>query len=42
MSAIYWSRLSKVYFAADREDAAKANFDDSFIYQELPLSPESR
>lgn len=38
--AIYWARLAKVYFACSRYDAAAANFDDSFIYDEI-LVPSS-
>jgi guanine deaminase len=37
LGAIYWSRPDKVYFAATREDAARAGFDDHLIYQELCL-----
>ena len=36
LSAIYWSRLDKVYYANTREDAKKIDFDDSFIYLEIP------
>ena len=32
----------KVYYASTRADAAKAGFDDSFIYDELALPLESR
>lgn len=35
LSAIYWSRISVLYFAATKEDAAKADFDDAFIYTEI-------
>ena len=35
LGAIYWARLSRLYFAGTAEDAAKAGFDDSFIYAEL-------
>ncbi len=35
MGALYWARPSKVYFANTREDAAKAGFDDSMIYEEI-------
>jgi tRNA(Arg) A34 adenosine deaminase TadA len=35
LSAIYWSRISKVYFANTRNDAQKIDFDDSFIYSEF-------
>ena len=37
MGAIYWARPERVYYAADRQDAARAGFDDSFIYEELDL-----
>jgi len=42
LGAIYWARLSRVFFAAYHRDAAKANFDDSFIYSELDKTPEDR
>jgi guanine deaminase len=42
LGAIYWARLEKVYFACNRKDAANAGFDDSFIYDEIPLPPEKR
>jgi guanine deaminase len=35
LSAIYWSRIDKIYFASLAEDAARAGFDDSAIYQEI-------
>jgi tRNA(Arg) A34 adenosine deaminase TadA len=36
LSAIYWARLSRIYFACTREDAAAAGFDDEWLYQEIP------
>ena len=36
LGAIYWARPDRIYFANSREDAAKAGFDDLFIYDELP------
>lgn len=42
LGAIYWARPDRVYFAATRNDAAEAGFDDEFIYNELDLSPENR
>ncbi len=42
MGAIYWARLSKLYYAATRDDAAAAGFDDSFIYAQLAVPIESR
>ena len=35
LSAIYWARINKVYYANTRSDAQKIDFDDSFIYSEL-------
>ena len=35
LSAIYWSRIDKVYYANTRDDAQKIDFDDSLIYSEL-------
>ncbi|MCW9048076.1 MAG: nucleoside deaminase [Gammaproteobacteria bacterium] len=43
MSAIYWAHIPKLIFAATAHDAAKAGFDDQFIYDELakPVSQRS-
>lgn len=35
LGAIYWARVGRVYFAANRHDAAEAGFDDSLIYDQL-------
>ncbi len=35
LSAIYWARIEKIYYANTREDARKIDFDDSLIYSEL-------
>ena len=42
MSAIYWSRIGKVYYANTRNDAKKINFDDSLIYSEIPKKNEDK
>jgi len=42
LGAIYWSRIGKLYYAATKDDAAKANFDDSFIYKEFALPKDQR
>lgn len=42
LSAIYWSRANKIFYANSKTDAAKINFDDQFIYEEIPLNPENR
>ena len=35
LSAIYWARLDRIYFANSREDAAAIGFDDALIYEEV-------
>jgi len=42
LGAVYWSRLSRVYYASTRADAAAAGFDDEFIYKELGLPAAQR
>lgn len=42
LAAIYWARLDALYFAATRQDAARAGFDDDFLYQQMPLPLEER
>lgn len=42
LGAIYWAHLDKIYYANDRNDAARAGFDDDFIYQEMELQPADR
>ena len=37
LGAIYWSRPKAVYYGNTKKDAAKINFDDQFIYDELDL-----
>lgn len=37
LGAIYWARIGHLYFAANREDAEQAGFDDSLIYNEIAL-----
>ncbi len=40
--AIYWARPKMVYFACDKVDAAKIDFDDQFIYDELDKNIDDR
>jgi guanine deaminase len=34
LGAIYWARPGRLYYAATKNDAAAAGFDDAFIYEE--------
>lgn len=40
LGAIYWAGIKTVYYGNDKQDAAKINFDDRFIYEEIerPIS----
>ena len=42
LGAVYWSRLSRLYYGALAADAASAGFDDSFIYREIALAHSAR
>lgn len=42
LGAIYWARPARIYFAAGRNDAADAGFDDNFIYKEIGANINER
>lgn len=42
LGAVYWARLDRLFYASTKTDAAGAGFDDSFIYDEMPLRPDER
>lgn len=42
LGAIYWARIGKLYYAGTKDDAANADFDDSFIYKEFELPKSER
>ena len=42
LSAIYWARIKKIYYANTRKDAQKINFDDSLIYSEFQKNIDKR
>jgi tRNA(Arg) A34 adenosine deaminase TadA len=42
LSAIYWARIDKIYYANTRQDAADIDFDDDFLYQEIPKDIKDR
>ena len=35
LAAAYWARVDAVYYGASAADAARAGFDDAFLYGEL-------
>lgn len=42
LGAIYWARPKALYYAAPKKLAAKAGFDDSFIYKEIAAGESKR
>ena len=42
LSAIYWARIDKLYYAANHNHASAAGFDDTFIYEELEKPEHER
>jgi len=42
LSAIYWARLGAIYFGSNQQDAAKAGFDDAFLYEEFRKTSADR
>jgi guanine deaminase len=42
LSAIYWARLGAIYYGCGQLDAAKAGFDDAFLYEEIARSSGER
>jgi guanine deaminase len=35
LAAIYWARCKAIYYGCSAEDAARAGFDDAFLYAEM-------
>ncbi|HEX4319462.1 MAG TPA: nucleoside deaminase [Acidobacteriaceae bacterium] len=42
LAAIYWARLGAIYYGCGQEDAAKAGFDDAFLYEEFRKPNDER
>jgi len=42
LGAIYWAKISKIYYACSRQDAENAGFNDKWIYKELGLELSRR
>lgn len=42
LSALYWARIDKIYFANTKKDAHQIGFDDQFIYDEIALPMSNR
>jgi tRNA(Arg) A34 adenosine deaminase TadA len=42
LAACYWAHLDVIYYSGTQDDAAKAGFDDRFIYKEFELEKDKR
>ncbi len=42
LSAIYWARLDRIWYANSRQDAAAIGFDDAHIYDEVAMAIDQR
>lgn len=42
LSAIYWAKIDRIYYANTRKDAAKIGFMDEFLYREIEKPMEKR
>jgi len=42
LGALYWARPARVFFAATRDDAGAAGFDDAFLYRQIGLPVSER
>ena len=40
LASSLWARIGRVYFAADRHDAAAAGFDDALFYEYFDASSD--
>jgi guanine deaminase len=42
LAAAYWARIDDLYYGASAADAARAGFDDAFLYDELRKDQSAR
>ncbi len=42
LSAVYWAKISRIYYGNTKKDAAKIGFKDDFIYKEIDKPIEKR
>lgn len=42
LGAIYWARIAHIFYGNSQADAAKIDFDDSFIYRQIEKPIGSR
>ncbi len=42
LAAAYWARIEAVYYGSSAADAARAGFDDAYLYEEFRKVPAAR
>ena len=42
LAAAYWAQIDDLYYGASADDAARAGFNDAFLYEELRKEPNAR
>jgi len=42
LAACYWARIDAIYYGSSAADAARAGFDDAFLYGRIPQGPGAR
>ena len=42
LAASHWARIEAIFYGASAADAARAGFDDVFLYEEFRKDPASR
>ncbi|NOX55082.1 MAG: nucleoside deaminase [Planctomycetes bacterium] len=42
LAAIYWARIDSLWYAASRDDAARAGFDDAWIAEQIVRPPQEQ
>lgn len=42
LTAALWARVSRIFYAANRHDAAEIGFDDAAFYEELRMDPQGK
>lgn len=42
LAASYWARIDAIFYGCGAADAARAGFDDAFLYDEFRKQPEAR
>jgi tRNA(Arg) A34 adenosine deaminase TadA len=42
LAALYWSRCATIFYGSNAQDAARAGFDDAFLYDEMKKPLQER